>query len=174
MENVGEKILSLRKEKHVSQEQLAERLDVARQTVSKWETNAAQPSTENIKCLCAFFGVTSAYFFNDAEIAPMTSAPPLVAAQPQKKESRFGTLKIVSAAVGIVSLALIIIACGIAAYVIIEPGEGGAWSGADVKVIHRINYEGIIVLVIGILSFTVFTTLIAIYIVKLIKKRKNK
>lgn len=44
----GEKIAALRKEKGITQEELAERLDVARQTVSRWEVDAAFPETEKL------------------------------------------------------------------------------------------------------------------------------
>lgn len=36
--NIGDMILKLRKEKGLSQEEVAEKLNVTRQTVSKWET----------------------------------------------------------------------------------------------------------------------------------------
>ena len=71
MENIGEKIYSLRKEKGVSQEKLAEEVNVARQTVSKWERDIAQPTMENIKSLCVYFGADLNYFLSDEEIAEM-------------------------------------------------------------------------------------------------------
>lgn len=44
----GEKIAALRKEKGITQEALAERLRVARQSVSRWEMDAAFPETEKL------------------------------------------------------------------------------------------------------------------------------
>ncbi|MCX4339390.1 MAG: helix-turn-helix domain-containing protein [Lachnospiraceae bacterium] len=44
----GEKIAALRKEKGITQEELAERLNVVRQTVSRWEMDAAFPETEKL------------------------------------------------------------------------------------------------------------------------------
>lgn len=44
----GEKIAALRKEKGITQEALAERLRVARQSVSRWEMDAALPETEKL------------------------------------------------------------------------------------------------------------------------------
>ncbi len=44
----GEKIAALRKEKGITQEALAERLKVARQSVSRWEMDAAFPETEKL------------------------------------------------------------------------------------------------------------------------------
>ena len=45
---VGENIARLRKARGLSQEQLARKLDITRQAVTKWENNRSQPSTENL------------------------------------------------------------------------------------------------------------------------------
>lgn len=55
---LGEKIQSLRKERHISQEQLAESLNVSRQTVSKWERDLATPDTDHIFRLSKYFEVS--------------------------------------------------------------------------------------------------------------------
>lgn len=52
----GENLQTLRKSKNISQEQLAERLDVSRQAVSKWESGGGFPETDKIITLCEFFG----------------------------------------------------------------------------------------------------------------------
>ena len=52
----GENLQTLRKAKGISQEQLAERLDVSRQAVSKWESGGGYPETDKIIALCEFFG----------------------------------------------------------------------------------------------------------------------
>lgn len=54
----GEKLKQLRKEKNYSQEELAEKLSVSRQAVTKWETDAGTPDIENIKAISALFGVS--------------------------------------------------------------------------------------------------------------------
>lgn len=43
--SIGERIISLRKERNLSQGQLADALDVSRQAVSKWENDQASPDT---------------------------------------------------------------------------------------------------------------------------------
>jgi len=48
---IEEKLFQLRKEKGLSQEQLAEKLKVSRQTISKWETGETQPDMENLRNL---------------------------------------------------------------------------------------------------------------------------
>ena len=52
----GENLKWLRKQKKISQEQLAERVGVSRQSVSKWECAEAYPEMENILALCKIFG----------------------------------------------------------------------------------------------------------------------
>ena len=59
---IGQTIAQLRKEHGLTQEQLAERLLVSRQAVSKWETGAAQPDLDNIRALSAFFEVSADVF----------------------------------------------------------------------------------------------------------------
>ena len=56
---VGERLLNLRKEKNLSQEELANILDVSRQTVSKWETDQSTPDFDKIVPLCDYFGITT-------------------------------------------------------------------------------------------------------------------
>ena len=56
--NFSENLQSLRKSSGISQEQLAERLGVSRQAVSKWETDGGYPETDKIIQLCDMFGVT--------------------------------------------------------------------------------------------------------------------
>lgn len=57
--NIGEKLYELRKEKHLSQEEVAEKLDVTRQTISKWETNQSTPDFDKIKPLCELYDITA-------------------------------------------------------------------------------------------------------------------
>lgn len=51
----GENLQKLRKEKGISQEQLAEQLGVTRQSVSKWESGASYPEMDKIVALCNMF-----------------------------------------------------------------------------------------------------------------------
>ena len=44
----GENLKNIRKEKNMSQEQLAEKVNVSRQSVSKWETGESYPEMNNI------------------------------------------------------------------------------------------------------------------------------
>lgn len=51
----GDNLKKLRKAKKMSQEVLAEKIGVSRQSVSKWETGEAYPEMNNILCLCSIF-----------------------------------------------------------------------------------------------------------------------
>lgn len=51
----GDNLKQLRKSKNISQEELAEKLGVSRQSISKWETGENYPSMQNIMCLCTIF-----------------------------------------------------------------------------------------------------------------------
>ncbi len=56
--NLCDKIKKLRKENNLSQEQLAEKLNVSRQAISKWESNKAYPDIDNLILLRDIFNVT--------------------------------------------------------------------------------------------------------------------
>jgi transcriptional regulator with XRE-family HTH domain len=62
---LSEKIVRLRKENGWSQENLAEKLNVSRQAVSRWEGGTASPDASNILQLSKLFGVTTDYLLND-------------------------------------------------------------------------------------------------------------
>lgn len=57
--NFGEKLYELRKEKKLSQEEVADKLNVTRQTVSKWETNQSTPDFDKVLPLCELFGISA-------------------------------------------------------------------------------------------------------------------
>lgn len=56
--NFGENLKKLRKEKQLSQESLAEKLNISRQAVSKWESNSSYPDMNNLIQLKDIFNVT--------------------------------------------------------------------------------------------------------------------
>ena len=62
---LSEKLYKLRKERGLSQEQLADALGVSRQAISKWEGGAAIPEVEKLLALSKYFGVTADYLLND-------------------------------------------------------------------------------------------------------------
>ena len=62
---LSDKIIGLRKSNGMSQEDLAEKLDVSRQAISRWESGTAMPDANNILQLSKLFGVTTDYLLND-------------------------------------------------------------------------------------------------------------
>ncbi len=56
--NLGKKIFELRKEKKLSQEELAEKLNVTRQTISRWELDETTPDIKQAKELSKIFKVS--------------------------------------------------------------------------------------------------------------------
>ncbi|MDE6292776.1 MAG: helix-turn-helix domain-containing protein, partial [Bacilli bacterium] len=55
MMNFGENLQTLRKQKNYSQEDLADRLQVSRQAVSKWESGTGYPEIEKLISICDLF-----------------------------------------------------------------------------------------------------------------------
>jgi transcriptional regulator with XRE-family HTH domain len=62
---LGEKIHQLRKGKGLSQEELASKLTVSRQAISKWELGESVPDTENVVQLSKLFEVSTDFLLND-------------------------------------------------------------------------------------------------------------
>lgn len=63
--NLGEKIFKLRKEKGLSQENLAEQLGTTRQAISKWENNQGFPETEKLLQLSNVFEVSTDFLLKN-------------------------------------------------------------------------------------------------------------
>ena len=61
----GDKLVGLRKKNGLSQEELAEKLGVSRQSVSKWESNNAYPETDKIVQICNLFDCSMDDLIND-------------------------------------------------------------------------------------------------------------
>ena len=65
--NIADRIQNLRKLRGISQEQLADRLGVSRQTISKWESEQSAPDMEKIILLSDYFEVTTDYLLKGIE-----------------------------------------------------------------------------------------------------------
>ena len=65
---LSEKIKSYRKVFDLSQEQLAEKLSVSRQVVTKWETEGGVPEINNLKALADLFNVSVDYLLDDEKV----------------------------------------------------------------------------------------------------------
>ncbi len=56
---IAEKIKQLRKDNSMTQEDLAVKLNVSRQTISKWETSVTIPDADNIVAISKLFNITT-------------------------------------------------------------------------------------------------------------------
>ena len=63
--SIGIKIYQLRKERGISQEELAGQLTISRQAISRWELDESVPDTENVVQLSRIFGVSTDYLLID-------------------------------------------------------------------------------------------------------------
>lgn len=73
---LGENIYKYRTQKNLSQGELAEALDVSRQSVSKWETGTAVPELDKLVKMCHFFDVTLDALVNGESRQPPEESVP--------------------------------------------------------------------------------------------------
>lgn len=109
---LSERIYQLRRGSGLSQEQLAERVGVSRQTVSKWETGLSTPELEKLRALCDCFHVTLDELVADE--------PPMAAGSPADTPQRSAASGGASARVGVflcLTGAVCLLLAGIAALV---------------------------------------------------------
>ena len=83
----GEKLSFLRKQCGMTQIELAEKLDISRQAVSRWEQETAEPSTENLIRIGKLFGVPVDDLVNGT-IQQQVEPPMLVNEVRDKKEPK--------------------------------------------------------------------------------------
>lgn len=65
--SLGEKIRDCRKKAGLSQEQLAEKLCVSRQAITKWEADRGMPDVGNLQNISKLFGISVDYLLDDGE-----------------------------------------------------------------------------------------------------------
>ena len=70
----SDKLIALRRKAGWSQEELAERLNVSRQSVSKWESAQSMPDIDKIVQLSSLFSVTTDYLLKDGQDDPQPAA----------------------------------------------------------------------------------------------------
>ena len=87
---LSDKLIELRKEKGWSQEDFAEKLDVSRQAISRWENGSALPDAQNLFRISKLFNVSADYLLNDGhegeKTIPATDAATEVTAPPIQKK----------------------------------------------------------------------------------------
>lgn len=94
----GEKLQSLRKNKGLTQEELAESLYVSRTAVSKWESGRGYPSIDSIKEIASYFSVTVDELLSSEKILSLA-----------EKENKSNIYKICNILFGIVDLLAVLL-----------------------------------------------------------------
>ncbi len=110
--NIGEKLFELRREKNLSQEEVADELNVSRQTVSKWETNQSVPDFDKIVPLCELYGVGVEELLTGKkpeEKAQMAQEEDI----PTKNEVRKKSAEVVSTSVFLYIFSIVVVIIGI-------------------------------------------------------------
>ena len=74
-ELLGNKLYELRKKNHLSQEELAEKLGVSRQAISKWECGESLPDTDNLISISKLYGVSLDELVGNTPTQPHTDEP---------------------------------------------------------------------------------------------------
>ena len=72
---LNEKIVELRRQADLSQEELADRMGVSRQSVSKWESGQSIPEVEKIIQLSELFHVSTDYLLKEETLPVITESP---------------------------------------------------------------------------------------------------
>lgn len=109
---IGEKLSFLRKQRGMTQMELAEKLDISRQAVSRWEQGISEPSTENLVSIGKLFDVTVDALVNE-DIQLQAGSAVLVAETEEteipEKCSKYGILKIIG--IVLFAIAAILVVC---------------------------------------------------------------
>ena len=82
MDTLGKRIAALRKEKGMTQEELAEKLGVSPQAISKWENGQSCPDISLLPRLAAIFGVTTDLLLTGEQ----ETTPPVQMLPPEKRK----------------------------------------------------------------------------------------
>ncbi len=73
--NLPERLAFLRKKKGLSQQELADEMNVTRQAISKWESGNVMPNLDNLIYLSKLYGVTIDSLIDDTQSTPPEPAP---------------------------------------------------------------------------------------------------
>lgn len=124
--NFAENLRYLRKRDRITQEELADRLGVSRQSVSKWETGEAYPETDKLIALCDLFGVSLDHMIRkeltkeENEKSEETGEPPQEAflenSGYERHMNRFSVLIAVGVLLSLISLAACVALVGLSQY----------------------------------------------------------
>ncbi|MBP3555008.1 MAG: helix-turn-helix transcriptional regulator [Clostridia bacterium] len=186
--DIGNKIVQLREENQMSQTELAELLDVSRQTVSKWERNVCEPEAKRIVQLAKIFHITTDYLLGNERELRHQAMPTIVRPQWNKEKCKEKILKVKTEIVNKVKadkffylflgcLALALLTWWLAwmysrAHPVVLPNPGGpVYTGLKAHLLGEQWYETKLTVAT---SCIFFIASIVFLIIKFIKKRSSK
>ena len=146
--DIGSRIKELRRERHLSQEGLAQRLGISRQAVAKWENHTAFPSTSNLLALCEALDVSL------EELIPLESGgnPP--------SKSIWEQMRIPLLVASIIFLLLVIFLCSVyfqqrlpSNTIGYADGETGIWVSGPPVLLYLLGGVTLLLVAITIFSF---------------------
>lgn len=104
---LSDNIKNHRKKSNMSQDELAEKLGVSRQSVSLWETGQTQPTIDNIIALAKIFNISSDMLLGSSGSADATRDTPPVNPSPKKKRKTGWIAAFIIAGVVVIAAALL-------------------------------------------------------------------
>ncbi len=117
--SLAEKLISLRKQKGLTQIDLAEKLNVSRQAISRWEVGTSVPSTDNLKVLSELYGVSVDYLLKsnpDTDVCNESAQ-----ALDQRQNTHTASKKHVAILAGIIALLLAV--CIAIHFIVFQPND---------------------------------------------------
>lgn len=114
---LSDKIRELRRRSGLSQEELADKLNVSRQAISKWELGSAVPTADKLVDIADFFGVSLDFLMRDNHEQLRIAPPQNTSNTPEKSHPRRKTASVLlmaaSAFLGVVVLVLYVNGAGV-------------------------------------------------------------
>ena len=163
----------LRKQAGYSQEELAYKVDVTRQTVSLWESNSLIPKADKFKMLCEIFNVSSDYLLfdrateqrlsNQIDDTGKTDEEPKSDNIQTKKKTKNKVLKVAATLLAVFLLCLIVLVC----LMVINTPDGGY------ETVTAIRFDPNVLLWFIIIVSVIVVVSVALLVIALIKARKK-
>lgn len=134
MHTIGNRIRSLRKKQGLSQEEFADTIGVARQTISRWEKESDVPTVKSLELICSAFGLSMDYFLSaeGAEFTITEGKEGVAAAEPASKKSK--KKKIIATVISVIAV-MILAAIGGLVYLNLCLSN----SFGDIEIVEGIN-----------------------------------
>ena len=178
---LSENIKNLRKEKGMSQEELAEKLNVVRQTVSKWEQNLSVPDSEMLIRIAEVFDVSVSSLLGEtvetkdtkSELAEISQKLENLNAMMAERNSRSRRILMTAAAVALIIVAAIVLFYTVMMIIfgVSTSKSVGIIGGADGPtsiLIASTGYEWLEAVVSVIISFLIIA--VSVYLFKKAKR----